>query len=81
MKAYVWANGVIEFGVDVPDGSLPIHDDVTDRVRQRIEVCARHGYERGVLLVPGMPEAKDRRDALRALVEWLKFLDLKEKKA
>jgi len=78
MKAYAWGNGVIEFGEDVPDGALPVHEDVTDQVREHIEVCARHGYQPGVLLVPGVPEAKDQHDALDALksfVERLKNLD------
>ena len=66
--AYVWASGLIQFGDVVPDGAIKIMAFVSEpAAREFIEPKARHGYEPGGLLVPGVPEAVDGDHALEAL--------------
>lgn len=66
--AYTYTDGMIRFAAKCPRGALPIaHGDKT-QLRAAIEPIARHGHARGVLLVPGMPEAKNASRALNALV-------------
>lgn len=75
--AWCWANGVIEIGDELPanqpDGSGPIQIASGPKyaLRVSIEAVARHGYERGVLLVPGVPEATDPTAAVDALQQWV----------
>jgi hypothetical protein len=38
------------------------------KLREVVEVGARHGYEAGVLLVPGVPEAENDDAALDAVI-------------
>lgn len=80
MIAYCWANGRIEFGKKVPDGAIEIARGSAHTVRTEIDVTARHGYEAGVLLVPGVPEAADQQragDALELFLLWLKQRECK----
>lgn len=73
--AYCWASGVIEFGDTLPDGAIAIARGTERHVRHEMEVTARHGYQPGVLLVPGIPEAANQRhagDALKLYLLWLK---------
>lgn len=73
--AYCWASGSIEFASSVPDGAIEIARGSARVVRAEIEVTARHGYQAGVLLVPGVPEAPDEQragDALELFKLWLK---------
>lgn len=78
MIAYCWANGQIDFGPSphaMPEGAIRIARGTARTVRQEIEAAARHGYEAGVLLVPGIPEAADQQqagDALELFLLWLK---------
>lgn len=76
MIAYCWASGQIEFGARfTPPGAIPIARGSARIVRAEVEVTARHGYEAGVLLVPGIPEAPDQQrgsDALELFLLWLK---------
>lgn len=78
--AYCNAKGLIEFGLKVPNGHLPIARGPEAMLRDLIEGEARHGYStrkvRGrptkipgteCLLVPGIPEAPDQSAGLRAL--------------
>lgn len=71
--AYCWATGLIEFGSEIPEGAIAIASGEETPVRETIEVLARHGYKKGVLLVPGIPEAEDQEaagDALEKFLEW-----------
>lgn len=71
--AWCWASGQIEFGDPscVPEGAIAIAKGPAAFLKGVIEVVARHGYERGVLLVPGVPEAETQQAAGEALSSWL----------
>ncbi len=72
MRAYCNRGGVIDFtNGPVPDGKLLLgsHHDA-NKLRNLVEGIARHGYEPGVLLVPGVPEASDEDKALEAVVRF-----------
>lgn len=74
MKAYCWADGVIEFGRNVPEGALLMAEGPAKTLRELISATARHAYDGETLLVPGIPEAKDQSeagDALGAHLEWI----------
>lgn len=46
--AYAWASGLIEFGQTLPEGALPIASARHHkRLREVINVYARHGYALG----------------------------------
>lgn len=72
--AYCYANGVIGFdlcgGAKVPTGAIWFARGDDLHVRSLVEVTARHGYTAGVLLVPGVPEAKSQRAGLDALFRY-----------
>jgi len=70
MKAYCYRSGKVEFGEIVPEGALFIAEGNTEVLRAEIEVSARHGYEEGVLLVPGVPEADSEEEAFQAFLKW-----------
>lgn len=65
--AYCWASGLIEFGDATPKGAIPIMRGPEKYVRDTIEVHARHAYEKGKLLVPGIPEVEDDVEKAEAL--------------
>lgn len=69
--AFCWASGRIEFGTSIPEGALEIARGASKRLAEAISVVARHGYEEGVLLVPGVPEAEGEPAKLAALQAWL----------
>ncbi|EBW7037446.1 host nuclease inhibitor protein [Salmonella enterica subsp. enterica serovar Bonariensis] len=66
ITAYCWASGLIEFGHTLPEGALPIVTGSEKKVREEVEVLARHAYN-GDLLVPGIPEAKSMDEYREAL--------------
>jgi hypothetical protein len=74
MRAWCRPSGVIGFSRYTPEGALPIARSRSEkRLRAFIEVHARHGWKKGKLLVPGIPEAKDQvagLEALEAFVTW-----------
>ncbi|ECX9226498.1 host nuclease inhibitor protein [Salmonella enterica] len=69
ITAYCWASGLIEFGHTLPEGALPIVTGSEKRVREVVEVLARHAYN-GDFLVPGIPEAASQNEAREALVRF-----------
>ncbi|EHT6197782.1 host nuclease inhibitor protein [Salmonella enterica] len=69
ITAYCWASGLIEFGNALPEGALPIVTGSEKRVRDVVEVLARHAYN-GDLLVPGIPEAAGQDEGREALVRF-----------
>lgn len=74
MHAYCFRSGEIEFGPTFPDGTLPLAKSRSaKKLREIVEVNARHAYDGKALLVPGIPEA-DTDDAARAA--WRYFRDL-----
>lgn len=75
--AWCWRSGLIEFGRQLPDG----HDDPEGgpivfasgprrALMEAVDVVARHGYSKGALLVPGVPEAANGKVATKALIDW-----------
>lgn len=70
ITAYAWASGLIEFGHKVPDGALPIISGSELRIRELIDVHARHSRISEQLLVPGVPEANNQHDACTALIKF-----------
>lgn len=87
MRAYCYANGLIEFGDNLPEGALPIAIGRSKPLRDFSEAQARHGYQTEVvdgrptkvkgtehLLVPGIPEAEDDTARFEAFSTWLGWL-------
>lgn len=82
LVAYCWATGEIGFGSSVPDGAIEIARGDAVKVRNLVEVTARHGWRQGpkgqrttVFLVAGVPESADQQsagDALGAYLLWIK---------
>ncbi|EIE4825895.1 host nuclease inhibitor protein [Salmonella enterica] len=73
ITAYCWASGLIEFGHTLPEGALPIVTGSEKKVREEVEVLARHAYN-GELLVPGIPEAASQSEAREALVRFSRVI-------
>jgi hypothetical protein len=74
MIAYCYATGRIRFGTKVPHGAIEIARGPSKLLKNLIGAVARHGYKRGVLLVPGVPEAADQKqggDALAQFCDWI----------
>lgn len=69
--AFAWASGLIEFGLSVPKGALPIASGPVKVLRDKIGVAARHAYTPNELLVPGVPEADNQKAGLAALAAWI----------
>jgi hypothetical protein len=71
--ANVYASGRLVIS-DAPD-AMCIAEGPEKALRKHFGVVCRHAYKRGVLLVPGIPEAEDQTKGLHALrkfVEWAK---------
>lgn len=45
ITAYAWASGLIEFGQTLPDGALPIITGEENRIRDLIDINARHSVQ------------------------------------
>ena len=77
--AWCWRTGEIEIGdtlpTDKPDGSgaIEIARGPIYALKGQISALARRGYEGRTLLVPGIPEASNDADAIKALDDWLAF--------
>lgn len=78
--AWCFASGKIELGNsdDMPDGAILIARGVNYRLSAVISTLARHAYNSLDLLVPGVPEASDQREALAALTKWLAWCRAKK---
>jgi len=74
ITAYAWASGLIEFGNKLPDGALPIISGDELRIRELIDVWARHSRTNEQLLVPGVPEANNQHDACTALMKFVEII-------
>lgn len=71
LTVFAWAKGLLEFGYRVPDGALPVassHDE--ERLRDLVDVWARHSRTTDALLVPGIPESQSSDEALAALMHF-----------
>lgn len=67
-QAYCDASGQIGIGVCVPSGRVAIAKGPYRALKEEVELKARHGYQAGVLLVPGVPEAMSLDEATAAVV-------------
>jgi hypothetical protein len=77
LRAFCWANGVIEFQRaedGLPEGTLPIAFGAETEVRGLMNALARHGFDQGTLLVPGIPEAESDDGKLAALQAFAKLV-------
>lgn len=73
--AYCWASGLIQFGYTLPYGAIEIARGRAGIVRRVITATARISRHNKELLVPGVPEASNDRQAILALelhCRWLK---------
>lgn len=68
--AYAWASGLIEFGTTYPAGALPIYSGEETRIREVVATHARHARTSESLLVPGIPEAANQREAMEVLIDF-----------
>lgn len=91
--AYCWAGGLIEFGKRVPKGAIPIAYGPDLKLRTFIDTVARHGYRTQIvkgrptkipgtecLLVPGVPEAPNKFDAVEALGAFIRWIQTRPPK-
>ena len=73
--AYCFRNGVIEFSYELPEGAIEIAQSCDEeKLKAFINVRARHGYNEGELLIPGVPEAQSDDQAILALAKFIKWL-------
>ena len=70
--AYCWRSGQIEFGEDIPEGAIKIGKGAL--TIKNVKTRARHAYDNKTLLVPGVPEAEDDIEALKALSNFCNFV-------
>jgi len=70
-RAYCFSDGIIFYGYDTPQGAIEVVRGDQRQVRERLDVVCRHGWTPGVLLVPGVPEASDQREAADVLAKFL----------
>ena len=73
--AWCWASGLVEFGHVLPDDALPIATGPEFNLLKELGAACRHGKgaSAGSLLVPGIPEAPNEQEGLRALrafIQW-----------
>jgi hypothetical protein len=80
VKVFCYRSGRIEFtNGKTPDGALLIASGPARRLKEVVGVMARHGTgaSKGVLLVPGIPEAASTDDAF---VAWENFQEQVKKR-
>lgn len=66
--AYCWASGEIEISeetddFELPEGVIEFARGEAGELAHRIDMRARHAYEPGLFLVPGLPEYDEHEDA------------------
>lgn len=73
--AWAWQSGLIETGRVVPGGAMKLATGIETALRERVGTLARHGQGKsdGKLLVPGVPEAKNGRERVDALIAWVEW--------
>lgn len=76
VTAWCWQTGLIEIGVNQPEGALEVATGLQTDLELALAVMAREGQgaSKGKLLVPGVPEAaEDSPEQVDALIEWLRL--------
>ena len=71
--ASVWASGRLVISPSVPEGAIAIAKGPEKALRKHFGVVCRHGYKRGVLLVPGIPEAPSQDQGIKALQRFVRW--------
>jgi hypothetical protein len=72
--AYCNAKGVIGFGRVMPAGMLPIISGRAKWLRETMSAMSRHAYDGKTLLVPGIPEANNQAEGVKALIKFRKWV-------
>ena len=70
--AWCWRSGEICFGLAIPEGALKIGKG--KRIIDKVQVRARYAYDNKTLLVPGIPEAENDKQAFEALKKFIVFI-------
>lgn len=68
--AIAWRSGRIRVVAKIPLGACHITSGPEHQLRRLMQATARHGYQRGILLVPGVPEADTDHAAAAAMIRW-----------
>lgn len=68
--ALAWRNGRITISARPHPDALTLIVGTRHRLRRLVDARSRHGYRRGVRLVPGIPEARDDEEALAAAIRF-----------
>ncbi len=73
--AWCWQSGRIEIGETAPKGALAFAHGPRRALEEVMRVAARHGQgaSKGLLLVPGVPEADTPDGRLEALMAWVEW--------
>ena len=72
--AYCYRSGELGVARREPAGAIALLRGPARTLRAAVEVGARHSYNPGVLLVPGIPEATDDDAALVAAATWARWM-------
>ena len=81
--AWCWASGLIEIGTELPSSNaIEIARGPQFAIKGQLGVYARHGHgnNAGKLLVPGVPEAANQAEGMKALSQWLKWINKRKPK-
>ena len=70
MRLYAYASGQLEMGPTLPDGALPVARGRKAEM-QKIQQRGRLAYDGETWLVPGIPEAEDQLEGLKALQRFI----------
>ncbi len=68
--AHVLRNGELKFSTSPTFEGLIIAEGSGKKWRQQIEVLCRLAYDGDTYLVPGVPEAENQNDALKAVIKF-----------
>jgi hypothetical protein len=67
-------SGRIVISERLPRGNLPIARGNEEELNEQMRMKARRGYDPGVYLVPGVPEAQNEDERVAALIRFMKFV-------
>lgn len=73
--AWCWQSGLIDIGEAAPEGALLFAAGPRRALEEQITAAARHGTgkSKGLLLVPGVPEARNPDAAVEALISFVEW--------
>lgn len=70
MKAFVFRNGLVQLGNEVPANALEVGDGPDEMLTVIVGVVSRHAYNNEDLICPGVPEARSEAAAYNAVIEF-----------